>query len=279
MVVGAANYTNSPYVQIGKIRFVYNDTDNAIRVVREDGTAANLYATGGISALGYQSGGGGGGTSGVFSTSITPDTTGTYDLGTTTYKWRNLYLAGTNGGNGFSIMTSNTGYVYMGSTSSKIRIGAVLDVLERISICSEANQGSAYDLYVSGDNDGDAYFGGNVSVYSLTQRSDVRYKDIIGDVALTIQQIASAPVFQFMFKEQRKNKRMSVGTSAQYWDAVMPEVVTRDADGMLGLDYGVTALVSTIILAKGMTEHERRITKLEMENAELRARIKDLEEQ
>ena len=277
LIVGAGTYTS--FVQIGDGRIVWNDSDHALRIVDKDGNACNLYATGGISALGYQSGGGGGGSTGVFSTSITPDTTGTYDLGTTTYKWRNLYLAGANGGNGFSIMTSNTGYVYMGSTSSKIRIGAALDVLERISICAEANQGSAYDLYVSGDNDGDAYFGGNVSVYSLTQRSDVRYKDIIGDVALTIQQIASAPVFQFMFKEQRKNKRMLVGTSAQYWDAVMPEVVTRDADGMLGLDYGVTALVSTIILAKGMTEHERRITKLEMENAELRARIKDLEEQ
>lgn len=276
LIVGAGTYTS--FIQIGNGRIVWNDSDHALRIVDKDGNACNLYATGGISALGYQSGGGGGGSTGVFSTSITPDTTGTYDLGTSTYKWRNLYLAGANGGNGFSIMTSYTGYVYMGAASSKIRIGATLDVLERISICAEANQGSAYDLYVSGDNEGDAYFGGNVSVYSLTQRSDVRYKDIIGDVTLTIQQIASAPVFQFMFKEQRKNKRMSVGTSAQYWDAVMPEVVTRDADGMLGLDYGVTALVSTIILAKGMTEHERRITKLEMENAELRARIKDLEE-
>lgn len=276
LIVGAGTYTS--FIQIGNGRIVWNDSDHALRIVDKDGNACNLYATGGISALGYQSGGGGGGSTGVFSTSITPDTTGVYDLGTSTYKWRNLYLASANGGNGFSIMTSYTGYVYMGAASSKIRIGATLDVLERISICAEANQGSAYDLYVSGDNDGNAYFGGNVSVYSLTQRSDVRYKDIIGDVALTIQQIASAPVFQFMFKEQRKNKRMLVGTSAQYWDAVMPEVVTRDADGMLGLDYGVTALVSTIILAKGMTEHERRITKLEMENAELRARIKDLEE-
>lgn len=279
MVVGAANYTNSPYVQIGKIRFVYNDNDNAIRVVREDGTAANLYATGGISALGYQSGGGGGGSTGVFSTSITPDTTGVYDLGTSTYKWRNLYLAGANGGNGFSIITTYNSYVYIGSVgkvhfgSSDVEFEDTVYVENRMGI---GTKNGNYDLYVYGENEGNAYFKGDVSVASLTNRSDMRLKDVVGDVNLSVQQIASAPTFKFRFKE--KAKRTMVGTSAQYWDAVLPESVTRDADGMLGLDYGVTALVSTIILAKGMNEHERRITKLEKENAELRARIKDLEE-
>jgi hypothetical protein len=47
---------------IGNIMMVYDETNNAIKVVNRDGaTAANLYATGGVSALGYSSGGGGGG--------------------------------------------------------------------------------------------------------------------------------------------------------------------------------------------------------------------------
>ena len=276
LIVGAGTYTS--FIQIGNGRIVWNDTDHALRIVDADGNACNLYATGGISALGYQSGGGGGGSTGVFSTSITPDTTGVYDLGTSTYKWRNLYLAGANGGNGFSIITSYSSYVYIGSLN-KILFGADVEFEDTAYVENRMGIGvknGNYDLYVYGENEGNAYFAGNVSVASLTNRSDMRLKDVVGDVNLSVQQIASAPTFKFRFKNN--GKRIMVGTSAQYWDAVLPESITQDADGMLGLDYGVTALVSTIILAKGMTEHERRITKLEKENAELRARIKDLEE-
>jgi hypothetical protein len=276
LIVGAGTYTS--FIQIGNGRIVWNDSDHALRIVDKDGNACNLYATGGISALGYQSGGGGGGSTGVFSTNITPDTTGTYDIGTSTYKWRNLYLAGANGGNGFSITTSYSSYVYIGSLN-KIIFGADVEFEDTAYVENRMGIGvrnGNYDLFVNGENEGNAYFAGDVSVASLTNRSDMRLKDVVGDVNLSVQQIASAPTFKFRFKE--KAKRTMVGTSAQYWDAVLPESVTRDADGILGLDYGVTALVSTIILAKGMTEHERRITKLEKENAELRARIKDLEE-
>ena len=46
---------------IGNIMMVYDETNNAIKVVNRDGTtAANFYATGSVSALGYGSGGGGG---------------------------------------------------------------------------------------------------------------------------------------------------------------------------------------------------------------------------
>lgn len=49
-------------IVLGNIMMVYDQTNNAIKVVNRDGaTAANLYATGGVSALGYSPGGGGGG--------------------------------------------------------------------------------------------------------------------------------------------------------------------------------------------------------------------------
>lgn len=43
---------NGRYVQIGQIRIIYDATNNALKIENADGTAANLYATGGISALG-----------------------------------------------------------------------------------------------------------------------------------------------------------------------------------------------------------------------------------
>ena len=49
-VVGA-NYDGS-FIQIGNIKIVYDSTNNALKIIKSDGTAANLYATGGVAALG-----------------------------------------------------------------------------------------------------------------------------------------------------------------------------------------------------------------------------------
>lgn len=56
-----ANIEMSGYLQIGAIRIVYDSDNNALKVVKSDNTAANFYATGGVSALGAGSSGGGGG--------------------------------------------------------------------------------------------------------------------------------------------------------------------------------------------------------------------------
>ena len=61
LLVGAG-YDGS-YIQIGDLRIVYDSTNNALKVVKlVSGTevAANFYATGSVSALGYGAGGGGG---------------------------------------------------------------------------------------------------------------------------------------------------------------------------------------------------------------------------
>lgn len=47
------NGYNGSYIQIGNIRLIYNSTYNAIQVQKADGSAANFYATGGVSALGF----------------------------------------------------------------------------------------------------------------------------------------------------------------------------------------------------------------------------------
>jgi hypothetical protein len=38
------------------VRLVYDTSNNALKVINSDGTAANLYATGGLSALGMSAG-------------------------------------------------------------------------------------------------------------------------------------------------------------------------------------------------------------------------------
>ena len=125
----------------------------------------------------------------------------------------------------------------------------------------------SYTLHVSGT----IYATG-----SVTALSDARKKDVIGEKMIAVEQIADAPAVQFLWKdEERRKEGVQVGTLAQYWQAVLPEVV-MDRGGELSMQYGVAAMVSAIVTARKVVDHERRITELERENDRLRTEIEQL---
>jgi hypothetical protein len=53
------------------------------------------------------------------------------------------------------------------------------------------------------------------------------------------------------------------GSSAQDWQKLLPEVVSKSNDGTLSLAYGNAALVSVVELAKRVVEQDKRIAQLE----------------
>ena len=111
---------------------------------------------------------------------------------------------------------------------------------------------------------------------AITALSDARKKDIIGEAGVTVEQIAHAPAVQFLWKDKERRKDgQQVGTLAQYWQTVLPEVVS-DKGGELSMQYGVAALVSAIVTARKVIDHERRITELEKENERLKEEISQL---
>lgn len=111
---------------------------------------------------------------------------------------------------------------------------------------------------------------------AITALSDARKKDITGEVGVTVEQIAHAPAVQFLWKDKERRKDgQQVGTLAQYWRTVLPEVVS-DKGGELSMQYGVAALVSAIVTARKVVDHERRITELEKENERLKEEISQL---
>ena len=125
----------------------------------------------------------------------------------------------------------------------------------------------SYKLHV----DGTIYATG-----SVTALSDARKKNVQGDAKIGVEQIADAPAVQFLWKdEQRRKEGLQVGTLAQYWQGVLPEVV-MDKGGELSMQYGVAALVSAIITARKVVDHERRISELEKENERLRTEVEQL---
>ena len=124
----------------------------------------------------------------------------------------------------------------------------------------------SYRLHVAGD----IYATG-----AVTALSDARKKDVQKGVEIGVEQIANAPAVQFLWKGERAKEGVQVGTLAQYWQGVLPEVV-MDKGGELSMQYGVAALVSAIITARKVVDHERRISELEKENERLKTEVEQL---
>ena len=137
---------------------------------------------------------------------------------------------------------------------------------------SVGNIQASYKLHV----DGIIYStSGIYSASYVTALSDARKKDVQKGVAIGVEQIADAPAVQFLWKGERAKEGVQVGTLAQYWQGVLPEVV-MDKGGELSMQYGVAALVSAIITARKVVDHERRISELEKENKRLKTEVEQL---
>ena len=90
---------------------------------------------------------------------------------------------------------------------------------------------------------------GYVSAKGQNTASDARLKRRMADVALTVRDVAEAPVYRFAWIN---GGGIDVGSTAQYWAGIH-----------LGLDYGKAALLSVVAVARSTADHERRIASLE----------------
>ena len=156
-----------------------------------------------------------------------------------------------------------------------------------------AAQGSGGSLYIGRSDDagwvymsdmcsrqGDGYWkvysNGNsefANVYSrgyVTALSDIRKKNVIGDVELDVNAIALARLIRFTWKDRKFDKNEHVGGIAQEWQKILPEAVHEAEDGTLSMDYGAIGMISAVTLARKVVEQERRLEELE-------ARIKRIE--
>lgn len=264
------------YVQIGAIRLVYDSTNNAIKVVKSDGsTAANFYATGGVSALGNSS------SSSSYLDQATADA-------------RYMKLSGgqtmTGSFSGTSITLSSQIKSTYAIASSNMTVGT-------------SSLNTSYTLYVNGTGRiGGLVFGNTASVNNVTcdviatssshgiyiktgtapnyvdgtwtSASDIRLKDIISNVGASIEQIASAPVFNYRWKAG--GTQVMLGTSAQYWRNVFQFGVTEGPNSYLYMDYASIALASAVMVARKVQSHEQRIAALEAENERLQNEINEL---
>ena len=117
----------------------------------------------------------------------------------------------------------------------------------------------------------DAY----MSAKGINTASDMRLKRRREDVALTVKDVAEAPVYRF---EWINGGDIDVGSTAQYWAARVPELTHLLQDGIhLGLDYGKAAVVGLVPVAKATLANTRDIAEHGRQLKELDSRLVALE--
>lgn len=117
------------------------------------------------------------------------------------------------------------------------------------------------------------YTEGYVTARGQNTSSDARLKDVTGNVELDIRAIAGAPAVFFRWKDTGGE---DVGSIAQYWQALMPQLTPRTSSGMLDLQYDKAALLGVVTVSRRVLDHEERIAALEAENASLKATIENM---
>jgi hypothetical protein len=95
----------------------------------------------------------------------------------------------------------------------------------------------------------------SITAPSFIQSSDQRLKTNLSPVALTVEQIASAPAVEFNWVG---NGQRGAGSIAQYWEVQLPYNVHRNGD-LLTMEYGNIALISAIVCARKIQELENEV--------------------
>lgn len=226
-----------------------------------------------------------------FNGSVSSSGNGSYDLGTTNYYWRYAYLNYGKIANyaniGLQVGEYTTGRAMLSVISSTdipadIQLGA--NGAHRWQISSRASADSyelrfyrypADTLVAKFDQSSNFVCQGGITCLTATSSSDIRLKDVQGNVNLNVEQVADAPAIRFLWKKDH-SLGMQAGSIAQYWQNVLPETIKEDNEGILSMNYGVAALVAAITTARKVVDHEKRIRDLERENEILKKEVERL---
>ena len=125
-------------------------------------------------------------------------------------------------------------------------------------VCSQASRG---DGNWSIRTNGNAVFANVQSNGYVTALSDERKKDVVGEVDLTVEQIAKARTVLFRWKDKRDND-LHMGCIAQDWQVLTPQLV-HDRNDELSMEYSVIAAIGTIKNSQRLVNHETRLRRLE----------------
>lgn len=117
----------------------------------------------------------------------------------------------------------------------------------------------SYRLHVSGVVNASGGF---------AETSDIRKKKVLSPHTVSLDDMAYADLFDYTLIDDEK-EIVRVGTNAHYWLDKLPQVVTKDNDEYLSLNYGVLGTVCALSVSKYVKQLEDRVTLLENKIASL----------
>lgn len=126
----------------------------------------------------------------------------------------------------------------------------------RVGICTASPK---YTLHVDG------------VIYAkdgFRETSDIRKKKVLNSHTVSLDDMAYADLFDYTLIDDEK-EIVRVGTNAHYWLDKLPQVVTKDNDEYLSLNYGVLGTVCALSVSKYVKQLEDRVTLLENKIASL----------
>jgi hypothetical protein len=187
--------------------------------------------------------------------SIMINSSGNVGIGTTSPSYK-LHVSGTFYASGNSSVGGTFGVTGATTLSSTLSVSGTSTLTGHVGIGT-----TPHNTYVL-RADGEVYV--STGLYShgyVTALSDIRHKDVMGDVKLTVSEVANAPAVKFLWKDRRQ-EGLQVGSIAQYWKKVLPEAIVEAADGELTMSYGVIALLASIANAREIVNLKREIAEL-----------------
>lgn len=117
----------------------------------------------------------------------------------------------------------------------------------------------SYRLHVSGVVNASGGF---------AETSDIRKKKVLSPHTVDLDVMAYADLFDYTLIDDEK-EIVRVGTNAHYWLDKLPQVVTKDSDEYLSLNYGVLGTACALSVSKYVKQLEDRVTLLENKIASL----------
>jgi hypothetical protein len=278
-------YRDGAYIQIGGARIVWDSTNNALKVIKSDGTsAANFYATGAVSALGANSESGGGvgdvtwsalasssDTRQIAASHLSSVTQPLYFLFNDDANPTVTYDGKTNKAVGNILTKSYADGRYVKQSGNAI-ISGTATIGGNMTIGATEAVGTVNSQVIQTLNRRAIYIKTDSAPHYVdgtwSNTSDIRLKDIINNVGASVDQIANAPIFNYKWKSGGVS--IMLGSSAQYWQNVFQHAVEIGPENYLYMDYSSVALASAVMVARKVVNHEERIRQLERENEELR---------
>lgn len=173
---------------------------------------------------------------------------------------------------GWSNLLEGQGY-HTRYTISSIRFGGWGGMSLAVGANDEGTyRGCTLELWGSGTISA----GGNLTVSGgITMYSDQRKKTILGNVELSLKDIANAPLIEHYYNSDI-NKTTHVGSIAQYWAGMNDWFCKLDNEGYYTMEIQNAALASAISIARELDRYE---TKTDKAIKKLKKRICELEEE